>query len=226
MQNQRESEGGKPISAEPLIRAMAKYGIQAEAPEGRGLLGYLALLEKWNARINLTASTAWPALGWLFEEAFWAARFYPKGEVSHLDIGSGAGFPALPLRILCPGMRLCMVEGRIKRVAFLERVAAALHLEGVKVVCGRVEEHLRDPHAGRAGIISWQGIKLSHEAVTILAARADAATRFWMFHGPELPLEDPERSGTMLHLVRNERFSSETEKNLSIFTVSRETCST
>jgi 16S rRNA (guanine527-N7)-methyltransferase len=214
-------------SEDALMRTMAKYGIEAGCPAGRGLLAYLALLQKWNLRINLTGSTAWPALGWLFEEAIWAARLYPEGEVRHLDIGSGAGFPALPLRILCPGMSLRMVESRIKKTTFLEKAAAEIRLDRVGVICARIEDYLQGPDAGRVDIVTWKGIKLSHKAVSLLTARADAATQFWMFHGPELPLEDPARSGGLIRLIRCERFSGAAgKKYLSIFAVSRETCST
>jgi 16S rRNA (guanine(527)-N(7))-methyltransferase RsmG len=223
----RGSSGvGKTNSAAALARMMAKYGIPADSPSGRGLLAYLGLLERWNLRINLTGSTAWPALGWLFEEALWAARMYPEGEVRHLDIGSGAGFPSLLLRILCPGMRLRLVESRIKKVTFLEKAAAEIRLDRVEVICGRIEDYLQNRDAGRADIVSWKGIRLSHEAVALLAARADAATQFWMFHGPELPLDDPVRSGRLFRLVRSERFSGAADKNLSIFVVSRETSCT
>jgi 16S rRNA (guanine527-N7)-methyltransferase len=191
--------------------------------EVRLLLAYLALLEKWNPRVNLTATTKWDELGTFFAEAIWAAGFYPKGPVAHLDIGSGAGFPAIPMRVVLPEMRLCMVESRTKRAAFLETVTTGLRLEGTKVICNRVEEILRAREAPPFNIVSWKGLRLSAEALELLLAASCPKTQFWVFHGQELPVEAPERAGRALNLMRREHFPGRPGWQLSIYAVSRET---
>ena len=62
-----------------------------------------------------------------------------------LDIGSGAGFPGLPIKIAHPDLRLTLLESNEKQAAFLERVTAELSLEGVSVVAARAEEAGRLP---------------------------------------------------------------------------------
>lgn len=80
-----------------------------------------------------------------------------------LDIGSGAGFPGLPIKIARPDLRLTLLESNEKKAAFLERVIAELSLEGASVVTARAEE------AGRL---------LEHRAAyTLVLARAVAPLR-------------------------------------------------
>ncbi len=210
----------------PFEELVEKYGYRPESSEARLLAAYLALLVKWNARVNLTADTRWPGIGWLFEEALWVAQWYPETAVHHLDIGSGAGFPAVPLRILRPEMRLRLVESRTRRAAFLETVAAELKLTGISVACCRAEEVLGESGAPPYDIVSWKGLRLSREALRLLMQRSRPDTRFWVFHGRELPLEDPAASTELLHLVRREAFPGRRERWLSIYAVSRETGST
>ncbi len=62
-----------------------------------------------------------------------------------LDIGSGAGFPGLPIKIARPDLRLTLIESNEKKAAFLERVIAELSLEGASVVTARAEEAGRLP---------------------------------------------------------------------------------
>lgn len=208
-----------------LGRLAARYGYGPESAEGNRLAAYLALLERWNARVNLTAATDWPAIGWLFEEALWSARWYPQTMVNHLDIGSGAGFPAVPLKILRPAMRLRLIESRARRAAFLETVAATLDLAGVEIAGCRVEDYLRTAGPPIFDIVSWKGIRLSREAVELLADRSRPETQFWLFHGKELPLAEP-AGAQKLRLLRREAFPGRAEHWLSIFAVSRETSST
>jgi 16S rRNA (guanine527-N7)-methyltransferase len=199
-----------------LTALAGRYGVDAASEEARRLCCYQALLEKWNARINLTASTAWPALGLLFEEALWAARFYPRAGSFHLDIGSGAGFPAVPLRILRPDMRLVLVDSRAKRCAFLETVAAELQLEGTEIVCQRAEMYLRSQLDRSWDAVSWKGIKLSNEAVDLLLAGSRGGTRYWLFQGSELPFADPAHARGRLRVIRCENFPGRPGWHLSI----------
>lgn len=222
--------GSEPGSASgaagSLRRLAARYGCAPDSAAAGLLAAYLALLQKWNARVNLTADAAWPAVGWLFEEALWAAQWYPQTVVSHLDIGSGAGFPAIPLKILRPALQLRLVESRARRAAFLETVAAELKLPGVEVAACRAEEYLGAAGAPPFDIVSWKGIKLGGKALDLLGQRSRAATRFWLFHGRELPLADPASAAGILRLVQRAAFPGHPQRWLSIFAVSRETGST
>jgi 16S rRNA (guanine(527)-N(7))-methyltransferase RsmG len=173
-----------------LKELLLHAGIALESNAGRRLSSFLTLLKKWNARINLTASTEWEAIGPLFEEAVWAAQYYPQGAVNHLDIGSGAGFPALPLRILIPRIHLDMVESRSKRCVFLESAVHDLGLENVRIINSRLAAFLQATE-GSWDCVSWKAVKLSSGDICVLAARATLGTRFWMFHGAAPAVGDP-----------------------------------
>ncbi|MBN2339079.1 MAG: class I SAM-dependent methyltransferase [Acidobacteria bacterium] len=175
-----------------LERLLAQSGIPAGAGEADLLRRYLRLLQKWNGRINLTARGEWDAIEPLVREGVWSAGLYPPGERFHLDIGSGAGFPALILRIFNPGMKLEMVESRGKKAAFLETAAWELGFGEVRVHAERLEAFLRRSATDkRWDSISWKAIRLSGAELEALRLHSGAHTRFWMFHGAS-PAGDPE----------------------------------
>src|SRR6476469_3021619 len=89
---------------------------------------YLQLLHKWNLRMNLIASAEWREIRPFVEEGMWSAGFYPEGSVRHLDLGSGAGFPAILIRIIKDQSLLDLVERRTKRAVFLQTVVRELGL--------------------------------------------------------------------------------------------------
>lgn len=116
-----------------------------------GLLGfistYIDLLLRWNARINLTAvRTSEEIVSRHFGESLFAARhLFPAGETrdsAHhlLDLGSGAGFPGIPIKLWNPTIRLTLVESNHKKVAFLREIVRALTLMNVNVVAARAED--------------------------------------------------------------------------------------
>jgi len=104
---------------------------------------YLDLLLRWNARINLTAVRDSEGMVTRhFGESFCAARQLVAAEASlrAIDLGSGAGFPGLPLKIFAPAIRLTLVESSQKKAAFLKEVVRALALTDVDVFAGRAED--------------------------------------------------------------------------------------
>ena len=103
---------------------------------------HVRLLLAWNAAINLTAITDPEAIARLHVadslSALDLVRAGPHGSL--LDLGSGGGFPGLPLALVLPGTRVLLVESVAKKAAFLEAARRALGLEGrVDVAAVRVE---------------------------------------------------------------------------------------
>src|SRR6266478_3968362 len=104
---------------------------------------YLALLLKWNAKMNLTAvREPEEMVSRHFGESLFAARLLLTGAgvASVIDLGSGAGFPGLPLAIYAPEIPVTLIESQNKKATFLKEVARALDLKNVKVFGGRGED--------------------------------------------------------------------------------------
>ena len=168
-----------------------EFSIEPDSDPGRKLQIYLALLEKWNPRVNLTANTTWTALEPLFREGIWAALKYPYDCRTHLDIGSGAGFPALILRAFNTKMELELVESRNKKCAFLETAAWEMGLTGTRVHTKRLNDLLTTCESGRTwDCVSWKAIRIAGGDLLRLREHTTEKTRFWMFHGKEAAVED------------------------------------
>lgn len=105
---------------------------------------YIDLLLRWNARINLTAIRDPEEIvtRHFGESLFLARHLFPEAEGAQLrviDIGSGAGFPGLPLKIWAPSIALTLIESNHKKSAFLREVIRALTLTNVNVITDRAE---------------------------------------------------------------------------------------
>jgi 16S rRNA (guanine527-N7)-methyltransferase len=113
------------------------------ASEADSFVKYLDLLRKWNKAQRLIGSDA-PA--WIVEHLFLDSllflRVLSPGVTSIVDLGSGAGIPGIPLKIVKPALDVCLVESRGRRASFLSAVIRELGLTGIAVVHGRAEDHL------------------------------------------------------------------------------------
>jgi|SRR5438445_4561792 len=105
---------------------------------------YLDLLLKWNAKVNLTAIRAQEKIVTRhFGESLFAARLlFPDAGIvqSVLDVGSGAGFPGLPLKVWAPALDMTLVESNQRKAVFLREVVRALGLTDVRVSADRAEK--------------------------------------------------------------------------------------
>lgn len=207
-----------PVKASIEIERMIKrLGTDLDTQTSGKLQLYIQLLKKWNKRINLTASNDPSIIEPLLQEGVWASRFYPKDAKTHLDIGSGAGFPAIPLNILVPHICLKMIDSRFKKIAFLETVVRELGLKNTSAYHGRIEDYLKK-YPGKWDCISWKGIKISTKVINELKKRAHPKSQFWIFHGKKPALEEPEQIVDTLKLLRSEKYPHKSEWMLSIYT--------
>nr|WP_244221978.1 16S rRNA (guanine(527)-N(7))-methyltransferase RsmG [Corallococcus exercitus] len=106
---------------------------------GPQLQRLMAELLKWNAKVNLTAITAPEEV--LEKHFLDSLAVLPEvtGATSLLDLGAGAGFPGLPLRLALPGLGVTLVDTVGKKIAFIKAAAASLGLTGVRGLHARAE---------------------------------------------------------------------------------------
>ena len=107
---------------------------------------YLDLILKWNAKMNLTAvREPEEIIRRHFGESFFAAARLLKASdaLTAIDLGSGAGFPGIPLALFAPQTQVTLIEANGKKAAFLNEVIRGLSLENAKVFNGRAEAYSR-----------------------------------------------------------------------------------
>ncbi len=129
-----------------LRHTAANWNISLSNAQIQQFVRYAAEVRQWNERVNLTAITD--------PEAFVVRHVLDSlrcscswGKTPHalIDVGSGAGFPGVPLKIAFPALRLTLVESVRKKADFLEHLVGACGLDGVTVVQARAEQVGHDP---------------------------------------------------------------------------------
>ena len=108
---------------------------------------YKKLIQEWNENINLTAITDDNeiAIKHFIDSASCFKSNKLGGEVSMIDVGTGAGFPGIPLKIINSNIKLTLLDSLNKRINFLKIVAEDLELEDIEFCHGRAEDFGQDP---------------------------------------------------------------------------------
>ena len=123
-----------------LATTAATWGLRLDQGQLDQFSSYSAELRRWNERVNLTAiSDDCKIAVRHFLDSLRCALSWGISPNSLIDVGAGAGFPGLPLKILRPELRLTLVESVEKKAAFLRHVVAELSLNDVSIVVGRAE---------------------------------------------------------------------------------------
>lgn len=148
-----------------LLRRARKENVSLPGDLADALLAYLELLALWNRKINLTSlDDPDAAIDRLILEPLIAAKHVPP-EAAVIDIGSGGGSPAIPLKLAVPKLRLWMVESKVRKSAFLREAIRQLDLRETFVETRRYEE-----------MLSLPSMHESMDIVTIRAVRVETAT--------------------------------------------------
>ncbi len=135
------------LSDSAVRQLLVPFELELDSGQVRQLLNYLELLLRWNRRINLTALRD-PAhcVSRHFGESLYVRRHLGL-QGTLLDIGSGAGFPGLALKIVFPELAVTLLEPVAKKRAFLKEVARGCGFQHVEVRGERLEDFA--PRAGR-----------------------------------------------------------------------------
>jgi 16S rRNA (guanine527-N7)-methyltransferase len=131
----------KPVSEETIRRALGEFQIPFESKQVVLIQQHIKVLLRWNEKLNLTAiRDPVEILYRHFCESMFAAGAIPVDKGRLADIGSGPGFPGIPLKIIRPELELCLVESNIKKGTFLAEVVRELQLTNSRVLISRYEE--------------------------------------------------------------------------------------
>jgi len=126
---------------ESLLVGASDLGLSLTTDHARVLETYYGELIEWNQRFNLTAITARDQilLKHFLDSLTLLLVWRGSGNANVVDVGAGAGFPGIPLKIACPGLRLTLIEATGKKVDFLRHIVTLLNLEEVTIIHGRAE---------------------------------------------------------------------------------------
>jgi 16S rRNA (guanine527-N7)-methyltransferase len=143
-----------------FITGAKELGITLSIEQVNSFFIYFAELSKWNRKINLTTiqEERDTVIKHGLDSLSYLKGFFPVPGMSLLDMGSGAGFPALPIKIVHPEIAVTLVESVKKKASFLRHIIRTLKLPGTTVIDKRTEE-LSDSH---------------HAALDVVTARAFA----------------------------------------------------
>lgn len=174
-----------------LEERIRKIGASVSATEVGDLERYFDLLRRWNPRINLTSLPLLPdppveTLDRLFLEPIVASSLIGTEPLTCLDLGSGGGSPALPLKILRPALVMTMVEARARKTAFLREAVRQLNLSDVFVLTERFED-LLPTHQNSADLVTLRAVRVDEELLELIHSLLEPRGRLLSF-GDSQPL--------------------------------------
>lgn len=149
---------------EEFIKALNEQNIKLDDNQITQFDQYFNMLIEWNEKMNLTAITEESEVYLKhFFDSISSSFYYDFNEVETVcDIGAGAGFPSIPLKICYPHLKVTIVDSLKKRITFLNELAAELNLTNVNFVHSRAEDFGQN--------------KENREAYDVVTARAVART--------------------------------------------------
>ncbi len=196
------------ISNRQVCEALAPFAILPTEDQIAKIRAYTGLLLRWNRSISLTSITdPVEIVERHFGESMYASKLLPVENCRLADVGTGAGFPGLALKIACPGVHLTLIESNKKKCAFLSEVVRSLGFNGVEIRSERFEQ-IR-PESVRANIVTsraigefkqilrWSTNALVHRGHLMLWVGAEDSTRIacnpgWTWQ-PAMRLPDSQR---------------------------------
>ena len=176
-------------------RRLSRAGGKATADQIDRLVDYLVLLDRWNRRMNLTAlDNPDAAVDRLIVEPLLAAPFIDVHAMTLVDIGSGGGSPAVPLKIARPDLALTMIEVKTRKAVFLREVVRHLGLTACTVESSRFEQYLARPMlAGAVDVVSIRAVRAELEQLRLFSqVLSPSGQQLWFLSGSQgLPLIPP-----------------------------------
>ncbi len=193
----------------PLLeQGCAELGIPLSNEQLEQFALYQRELVHWNSKFNLTAITdsegvqtkhfldSLAALPVIAAEL--GEPMPPKRSLHLVDVGTGAGFPGIPLKIVAPRLKLTLMDGTSKKVHFLESLVAELGLKNVHVVQGRAEELGRNTaHRGQYDLVTARAVAALNTLVEYLLPLVRRDGYAVVYKGPSAADEFAEAAGAI-----------------------------
>ena len=146
-----------------------------------GTSTYLNVLQKWNSRINLTAvRTPQEIVTRHFGESFFVAQTLLSADYTGtiIDLGSGAGFPGIPMAMFAPHAQVTLIESNAKKAAFLNEIVRTLDLKNVTVFGHRAEEY-----PSQVSLVSMRAVEKFEAALGLAAGLVEGEGRLAVMIG-------------------------------------------
>lgn len=126
---------------ELLRDGIIELGLTPSKEQINAFMAYLSELKKWNKAYNLTAlKKDEDIIIKHFLDSLLYLKAIPNGEIRIADVGSGAGFPGIPIKIIMPEIEMFLIEPSRKKSAFLNHIIRQLKLKRIEVIEKRIEE--------------------------------------------------------------------------------------
>ena len=200
-----------------LVASARALDISLTEQQAEQFLVYLSLLLTWNRTTNLTSITdPFEVVSKHFVDSLTALKAFnfPLAGVV-IDVGSGAGFPGIPLKLVKNDLRLLLVEPSLKKCAFLRSVLGTLKLDSVSVYSGGLQQYAADESHLLADVIAVRALRLEEivEAAALIlkpnghlllyqtektAERPSSVFRLVSHHDFSLPMNHGSRVVTVL----------------------------
>lgn len=143
-----------------LTQQLSTHGIELSDKQQQQFQTYYQMLVEWNEKMNLTSITE--------EHEVYLKHFYDSiatsfytdltKELTICDVGAGAGFPSIPLKIIFPNLKVTIVDSLNKRIHFLNQLAEALELDNVSFVHGRAETYGKGDYRASYDIVTARAV--------------------------------------------------------------------
>ena len=180
---------------EKLVRRAKKVGLSIPPEVISGLEAYFGLLTTWNRRVSLTSflldEPADEAVDRLLIEPRLASKHLPSRTMAVIDVGTGGGSPAIPLKLARPDIAMRMVESKARKAAFLRDVVRQLGLERAEVETARFEELLARPELHETtDVVTLRAVRIQQKTLMGLQAFLRPGGSLFLFRsGPMIALD-------------------------------------
>ncbi len=162
------------LSTREIAAELAPFGVELTEGGLEQLSLYLELLLRWNRRVNLTGLRDPRAIvRRLFGESLYLSRVVQlRGWL--VDVGSGAGFPGLALKLVAPDLRVTLIEARQRKCAFLKEVVRECGFYAIDVVMERLDHWVgHGERRGKADLITTRAVAVGDSLLDRMAVLLD-----------------------------------------------------